>query len=236
MNSVDRNMSDAFIDALVAPSSLFRVPGTLDKYGHIILMIIILFLACSQYLFIANMSDEHLLSEQMSQMTDLSNSEQAVVRDMLEKNVSNTEIFVSGMQSIGLLAQVLVLSVYMLLMAKIRQLTVPFGFKHAFAIVSVCFIPVLAYSLGLILLTLTASSPDLPLSVASFASLNELMLKLDQSDALYTWAKSISLFDFWVLILLGFAFKHILKFKAPTAFVLAFAPYTSFYLAWFLLA
>src|SRR3546814_18108332 len=65
--------------------------------------------------------------------------------------------------------------------------------------------PMLLNAIGLIGLSLLAASPDQPLAVANYASLNGMVLDLPLGHAWYTWAKSFSLFFIWSSALLAVA-------------------------------
>lgn len=236
MSTTTSNLGMAFVDAIVAPNSLFKTYQHISRYGHFVLLGVLLAAVLSQYFFFSNMSDEHLLSQQLAQVSDLTKSELVVVKDMMEKSLPYTGIFVGGMQAASVLLQILLISAFVLVVAKMRPQSTVSSFKDTTALVSWCYVPVIANAFGLILLAFSASSPDLPLSVASYGSLNELVLHLDNSHPLSEWAKSLTIFDLWVVALLTVGFKNKLALTGKNAFIMALAPFAIVYGVWFLIA
>jgi hypothetical protein len=230
------NLGMAFVDALVAPDALFKSYQHMSRHGHLVLMGILLATLFSHYFFFSNMSDEHLLAQQLAQVSDLTKSELVVVKDMMIKNLPYTGIFVGTMQAASILMQILLLSTFALLVARIRPQAFISSFKDTTALVSWCYIPAMVNALGLTLLTFTASTPDLPLSLASYASLNELVLHLHNNHPLYTWAQSLTIFDLWVVALLAVGFKNKLALTGVNASAVALLPVVIVYCVWFLIA
>ncbi|MEA3588434.1 hypothetical protein J6I75_08720 [Pseudidiomarina sp. 1APP75-27a] len=230
------NFGLAFVDAVVAPTALFKSYQNMNRHGHFLLLGILLVAFFSQYFFFSSMSDEHLLNQQLSHTSELNQSELAAVKELMKKNLPFTGIFVGAMQSAIILLQILLLSALALVVAKTKSKKSISNYREALALVSWCHIPIVVCALGLVLLTMTAASPDLPLSVVNYASLNELILHLDKTHDLQDWAKSLSIFDFWIIALLTVGFKIKLSLSTVSSFALAAIPFIAFYGVWFLMA
>jgi hypothetical protein len=93
-------------------------------------------------------------------------------------------------------------------------------------------LPLALNSLGLAALSLMASTPNQPLSVANYASLNNLVLHLPIGHSHYLWAEAVSLFYLWTASLGAVALRVWTGTSWAKAFLAAFLPYIVLFGIW----
>jgi hypothetical protein len=92
--------------------------------------------------------------------------------------------------------------------------------------------PMLLNALGLIVLSLLAASPDQPLAVANYASLNGLVLDLPLGHPWYNWAQAFSLFFIWSSVLIAIAVRVTQPIAWGRALLLGALPYVLVFGVW----
>jgi len=97
-------------------------------------------------------------------------------------------------------------------------------------------LPTVLNILGLALLVLLADSPDQPLMLVNYASLNQLVLDLPVGHALYTWAESINVFLVWQLWILFAGLQSAADFTAKRAAIVTGTPVLLIFGLWALFA
>lgn len=232
MNSTSPHIGIALVDALVAPSSLFKQFQVNRHYGQYILLAILAFTMFSTYTFFSGMSDQHLLTEQLAQISDLTVSEREIAEGVMLKSLPYTGLFTGGLSVVLLAAQVLLLGLYVLLIARAAVTPFQWRYSDAVSLVSWCYLPVLVSYLGLSLLVFTSSTPDLPMALLNYASLNQIFLHGNIDDPIYNWAQSISIFNLWSIALLFSGFFHAFKLSMLKAMLLSTLPFALFYGVW----
>ncbi|WP_298442021.1 YIP1 family protein [uncultured Ferrimonas sp.] len=236
MNSSAPSIGTAFINGLVAPSALFGEIKLLRRYGLYALMAVLLLSLFSNYTFFSNMSEQHLLSEQLAQVQGLSASEMEMAAEMMQKTLPYTGLIAGAISAASLLLQILLLSVYVMMVAKLTAANSQLRFSDYVNFSSWCYLPACASALGLTLLVFTSSTPDLPLSLQYYASFNQLFIHYSSDAPLHNLAQSFALFDLWIIALLITGFITSFKLSFGQAIVAGLLPYALIYGTWFAIA
>ena len=84
--------------------------------------------------------------------------------------------------------------------------------------------------------TSLADSPDQPLMLVNYASLNQLVLDLPIGHALYNWAESINVFLVWQLWILFAGLQSAAGFTAKRAAIVTGTPVLLIFGLWALFA
>jgi len=196
------------------------------------LLLQIILTSAAIYLFYSGMSAEWLVEQQLLQAGDLTPAETEQARAMMAQTVAYTPIIgVASVVVMSLLMQAIFAGYYHL----IGKMAGHFSYSQWFAASVWSQMPLLLNMLGLMLLTLLADNPNLPLSTANYASVNQLLLQLPPSHSFYFLTESLNLFYFWQVALLTLAFRQWCQFSLTKALLLAALPLVLIFGTWALL-
>lgn len=196
------------------------------------LLLQIILTSAAIYLFYSGMSAEWLVEQQLLQAGDLTPAETEQARAMMAQTVTYTPIIgVVSVVVMSLLMHAIFAGYYHL----IGKMAGNFSYSQWFAASVWSQMPLLLNMLGLMLLTLLADNPNLPLSTANYASVNQLLLQLPPSHSFYFLTESLNLFYFWQVALLTLAFRQWCQFSLTKALLLAALPLVLIFGTWALL-
>jgi magnesium-transporting ATPase (P-type) len=184
------------------------------------------------YLFYSGMSAEWLVEQQLLQAGDLTPAETEQARAMMAQTAAYTPIIgVVSVVVVSLLMHAIFAGYYHL----IGKMAGNFSYSQWFAASVWSQMPLLLNMIGLMLLTLMADNPNLPLSTANYASVNQLLLQLPPSHGYFFLTESLNLFYFWQVALLTLAFRQWCQFSLTKALLLAAFPLVLIFGIWALL-
>ncbi|MFN6263796.1 MAG: YIP1 family protein, partial [Chromatiaceae bacterium] len=163
------------------------------------------------YWFYAGMSPAWLVDQQLLHAGELTPAETEQIRAAMASMAGATPIIGAVSIAVGSLAFTAITAGYLLLTGKLQK---ALNYGQWFALVVWSQLPALLNILGLALLVLLADSPDQPLMLVNYASLNQLVLDLPIGHALYNWAESINVFLVWQLWILFAALQSAAGFTA----------------------
>lgn len=231
--ATSRSLPLSLLDAFVAPGDFFANFSRVFRFGPVLLVGLLALVVSAHHFFYSSMDQAWLLEQQLERVTGLSMAEQEVARDALRRNLSSAGMLVGAMTAIGLLLQVVVLSAVYLLGARLlRPEADRMDFNAWFSLVAWCQLPWFVNYAVFILLFLSSSSPDLPLSLPQFASVGQLFMAGLSGTEYFQWAQSLNLFYAWVIFMTAAALHQRLAMPLRHAVVFAGAPYLLFFGGW----
>lgn len=196
------------------------------------LLLQIILTSAAIYLFYSGMSAEWLVEQQLLQAGELTPAETEQARAMMAQTAAYTPIIgVVSVVVMSLLMHAIFAGYYHL----IGKMAGNFSYSQWFAASVWSQMPLLLNMLGLILLTLMADNPNLPLSTANYASVNQVLLQLPPSHSYFFLTESLNLFYFWQVALLTLAFRQWCQFSLTKALLLAALPLVLIFGIWALL-
>lgn len=185
------------------------------------------------YWFYAGMSPAWLVDQQLLHAGELTPAETEQIRAAMASMAGATPIIGAVSVAVGSLAFTAITAGYLLLTGKLQK---ALNYGQWFALVVWSQLPALLNILGLALLVLLADSPDQPLMLVNYASLNQLVLDLPVGHALYTWAESINVFLVWQLWILFAGLQSAAGFTAKRAAIVTGTPVLLIFGLWALFA
>ncbi|MFC0046904.1 YIP1 family protein [Rheinheimera tilapiae] len=185
------------------------------------------------YWFYAGMSPAWLVDQQLLHAGELTPAETEQIRAAMASMAGATPIIGAVSIAVGSLAFTAITAGYLLLTGKLQK---ALNYGQWFALVVWSQLPALLNILGLALLVVLADSPDQPLMLVNYASLNQLVLDLPIGHALYNWAESINVFLVWQLWILFAALQSAAGFTAKRAAIVTGTPVLLIFGLWALFA
>lgn len=185
------------------------------------------------YWFYAGMSPAWLVDQQMLHAGELTPAETEQIRAAMAEMAGATPLIGAVSVAVGGLAFTAITAGYLLLTGKLQK---ALNYGQWFALVVWSQLPTLLNILGLALLVLLADSPDQPLMLVNYASLNQLVLDLPIGHALYTWAESINVFLIWQLWIVFAGLQSAAGFSSKRAAIVTGTPVLLIFGLWALLA
>lgn len=234
MSQPSQSFAAALSDIFLAPRNLFSALPAHRRWTWAALALLLVVQIIATYVFFAPMSAEWIVEQQLA-VANLSASEAEAARSTLVAMASNiAHITAASSLLIGVLFPALLALVYFLgerVLAKSRQ---SYGAWFVIAVWSQ--MPMLINAIGLIGLSLLAASPEQPLAVANYASLNGMILDLPLGHAWYNWAQAFSLFFIWSSALTAVAARVAQPLAQPIgwgrALLLGALPYLLVFAVW----
>ncbi|MEZ5455289.1 MAG: YIP1 family protein [Lysobacteraceae bacterium] len=222
--------AQALVDIFLAPRALFTALPAHRRWTWIALGLLVLFQIASVYVFFGPMSPEWLVDQQLAS-ADIPENQMAQAKATMLQVAPYTAHIGAAM---GAVATVVISALVALVLFAAERALVPSrqSYGQWYAVTIWAQMPMLLNALGLIVLSLLAASPDQPLSVANWASLNELLLGLPVGDAWYGWAEAFSLFFLWTIALFAIAIRTAKPVAWPRALALASLPYVLSFGIW----
>lgn len=222
--------AQALVDIFLSPRALFIALPAHRRWTWIALGLLVLFQIASVYVFFGPMSPDWLVEQQLAS-ADIPANQMAQAKATMLQVAPYTAHIGAAM---GVVATVVISALVALVMFAAERVLVPSrqSYGQWYAVTIWAQMPMLLNGLGLIVLSLLAASPDQPLSVANWASLNELLLGLPVGDAWYGWAEAFSLFFLWTIALFAIAIRTAKPVAWPRALALASLPYVLSFGIW----
>lgn len=228
----------ALVDVFVAPKSLFEQHQAAKKWSWLALVLILAVTFFSAQAFYGNMSTDWLVEQQMMTIgPDASPAERQGAEDFINATAGNFGTVTGGMGAVMLLIFSALFAGYYMLAHKVTgHSEKPLSFGDWFSVTVWSQMPLLINSIGFIVLFATASTSDLPLSLANYASLNQLVTDYAPGDALYTWAESLNLFSLWSIALVATAMQRLSNMSIAKSYIVAALPNLAIFGIWFAVA
>lgn len=229
-------LAAGLFDLFVAPGSLFAALPDRRWWGWAAFVLLTVGITASIFTFVSPMSTEWLVEQQIQQMSErMSDAEIERVRPHLVSMAPHTAVFgtLGGVIFTGM-AIVLVGSLYTA-MTRLAGSGPKHGWGTWLRFTTWTQLPQLVAALGLIVLALVASSPDQPMGLMGYASLNNLLLDLPPGHRWYNLATNLSLFTLWSLVLAAIGMRIWTGASAVRATLLAITPWALVFGIWALI-
>lgn len=226
-----RNAFQAMFDTFVAPSAAFGALRERPAWAWQALATVAIASVASVYVFMGGMSPEWIVEQQLAAAPPMPPDQLAAARSQMlaiaphSKHISAIAV-VLGLPIITALVALVYFGAERLL-SKERN-----GYGRWFAAAAFASLPVVVSAFGLIVLSLAAADPNLPLDTSNYASLNGLLLKLQPGERGYALANAINLFQLWSVLLAAVAARLWSAIGWGRALLLAALPYLLVFLPW----
>lgn len=232
-NSTTPGFFSQLLNTLLNPAAaMATVPQQSGR--HLWLLVIQLLLtAAIIYWFYTGMSPAWLVEQQILHAGELTPAETEQIRAAMAGMAGATPLIGAISVAVGSLAFTAITAGYLLLTGKLQK---ALSYGQWFALVVWSQLPTLVNILGLAVLMLLADSPDQPLMLVNYASLNQLVLDLPVGHALFTWAESINVFLIWQLWILFAGLQSAAAFSAGRAAIVVGTPVLLIFGLWALVA
>ncbi|MDX1678482.1 YIP1 family protein [Arsukibacterium sp.] len=227
---MSKNIGQALLDIYVAPKQLFNVLPEKKGWSWVALLIMLTVNAFGLWYFYSGMSPEWIVEQQIAQTAHtLTPAEIEQSRAVMGQMANKTGI-------ISVAAILVITPIMLAIMALYLMLVGNPGHKHSygdwFAVAVWSNMPGILNMLGLIVLVLISSDPNLPLTTANYLSLNQLLLGLEPGHTWYTWAESFNLIYLWIGALFAVGLHCLSGYNAVKSTLLGFAPLVVIYGLW----
>lgn len=226
-------VGNALLDIYLAPKALFNGLKSAKGWSLFAFALILITGFGTTMYFYSGMSTEWIVEQQLLQAGDISPSEEEQFRAIFNESAGSVGILGGIFQSLFLVLFVSLMAGYYRLVCNQYE---DYTYGDWFSFFTWTQMPNIVMLLGFAALVLTASTPDLPLMLINYASINQLILGLSPSDALYTWAESINLFYLWSITLSVIGLKAWCQMSSVKAVLISTMPYFLVFGIWGVLA
>lgn len=209
------------LNTLLNPATAMKAVPQQSGRHFWLLAIQLLLTTAIIYWFYAGMSPAWLVDQQMLHAGELTPAETEQIRAAMASMAGATPVIGAVSVAVGSLAFTAITAGYLLLTGKLQK---ALNYGQWFALVVWSQLPTVLNIFGLALLVLLADTPDQPLMLLNYASLNQLVLDLPIGHALYTWAESINVFLFWQLWILFAGLQSAAGFTTKRAAIVTGTP------------
>ncbi len=213
-------------------AAMAQVPGQTHRH-YWLLALQLLISAAVLYWFFAGMSPGWLVEQQLMHAGELTPAETEQIRAAMAQMAGSTPIIGAVSAVVGSLLFCAVLAGYLLLTGKLQK---ALSYSQWFALTVWSQLPGTISLLGLVLLKLFAGTGDLPLTLANYASLNQLVLDLPVGHALFQWAEQLNLFLGWQCWILIAGLQTAAGFSRSRALLTVLTPLVAVFGIWALVA
>ncbi|WJG11193.1 YIP1 family protein [Aliiglaciecola sp. LCG003] len=233
MNTINSPM--VLLDIFVAPSTVFTRLQSIKKWGWLGLLLLITMTIFSTISFYGNMSPDWIMEQQLLHAGEIAPAERDATIDMMSQAVEYLGLIGSVLSTIFLVFVCALSAGYLMLVSKLsaNKNNYQFGDWFSFSIWSQ--MPLFINLFGFIIIFLTSSTPDLPLELPNYASLNQLYLGLVPGDVFFNFAENINLFYLWSIGLVTLGLMYCCQFSITKAIFFSLLPYLVVFGLWFLL-
>ncbi|WNO59735.1 YIP1 family protein [Rheinheimera sp. MMS21-TC3] len=227
---MSKNLIQGIADLYVAPKSLFNTLAEKKGWSVIVFFLLLLVNTGVMYAFYAGMSPMWLVEQQISAIAHtLSPAEIETTRAAMGHMADKTKYIVAASVLVMTPIMLAIIAVYLMLVGNPGKKR-PYGDWYAMTVwVS---LPGLLNVLGLAVLILLSSTPDMPINTPNYLSVNQLFLQLGPQDAWFSWAESLNLIYLWTTALTAVGLKCWSGYSTIKASLLAVAPLLIIYGLW----
>ena len=230
------NQFSAGLDIFIAPSKAFA--GLKEGKGWFLLPLVFVcgLIAASMYAYYSNVDTNFLIEQQVAQAgADLTTGEQKMMRNQMASTIDSQYLFAMIGGVIGLLIMNAIIAGYYTFVAK-QDMTTDYKYGDWYSFSLWTLMPAGISAIGLIALVATAQTDQLPLTMMSYASLNQLVFGLEAGQPFATLLESLNIFSFWSIALAAIGLKTWTNFSMNKAIVFAALPTVVIYVIWAIIA
>ncbi|SNY51741.1 Yip1 domain-containing protein [Arsukibacterium tuosuense] len=227
---MSKNVGQALLDIYVAPKQVFNILPEKKGWSWIALLLILVVNVVGIWYFYSGMSPEWIVEQQIAQAAhSMTPAEIEQSRAVMGQMADKTGII--SVAAILVMTPIImaIMALYLMLVGNPGQKR-PYGDWFAMAVWSN--MPGVLNMLGLIILVLISSDPNLPLTTANYLSLNQLLFGLEPGHAWYAWAENFNLIYLWIGGLFAVGLHCWSGYSALKSALLGYAPLLVIYGLW----
>jgi hypothetical protein len=227
---MSKNVTQALLDIYVAPKQVFNVLPEKKGWSLLALVILVAVNAIGMWWFYSGMSPEWIVEQQIAQTAhSMTPAEIEQSRAVMGQMADKSGIFAVGGMVVMTPIMLAIMAVYLMLVGNPGQKR-RYGDWYAMAVWSN--MPGILNMLGLMVLILLSSDPNMPLNTANYLSINQLLLGLEPGQAWYTWAESLNLIYLWVTALFAVGLHSWSNYSPAKSAMLAALPMVVIFGLW----
>ena len=233
-----QNAISAIGDTFLAPTKAFNGLKEAKGWSWLAITLLFVFGIAAQVIYFNSVDQAYFVEQQvetMEQSGDYNPAELETAEAMTAQQFPMMWIFSAVGVLIGLPTIFCIFALYYYLVGK-QDAECEMTYGDWFGFTAFTSLPTIFSSLGTIILVLTASSGEIPLSVLTFSSLNQLVFGLEASHAFAGLLESINVFAIWSLVLTYIGLKSWTNFNDKKAWLFALLPTVVIYGIWALVA
>lgn len=233
-----QNAISAIGDTFLAPTKAFN--GLKDAKGWSWLAMILLFVfgISAQVIYFNSVDQAYFVEQQiatMEQSGDYNPAELEQAEAMTAQQFPMMWIFSAVGVLVGIPTIFCIFALYYYLIGK-QDPECHMTFGDWFGFTAFTSLPTIFAAIGTMALVLTASSGEIPATVLTFSSLNQLIFGFDANHAFAGLLESINIFSIWSLALTYIGLKSWTNFNNNKAMLFALLPSILIYGIWAIIA
>lgn len=228
--------SPSFLDIFAAPGSFFSnlLSAENKTNSWIALLLLIAITSGGTWYFFSGMSNEWIVDQQMLHVAIETPSEEKEVKAFLMETAQYSGALGAIFNAIFYMVLISIFAGYFKLLAgKAADKDKPsktYGDWFSFSVWTQ--MPNVVYTFGLLALLFTASTPQVPLSLVNYASVNQLFLNLPIGHNFYDVAETINLFFIWCISLSTIGLMRWTTLSVGKATAISALPYVLVFGIW----
>lgn len=232
------NMFAGVMDTFVAPTKAFNGLKEAKGWAWFAAVLLLASVISSQFAYYNAVDTEFLVAQQMETI-EASGDLNPAELEQTEASIAQSAPMMAWFAAIGGSIAILVFSAlfalyYYLISKQDPQCEQGYGDWYGFTLFTS--LPTIFAGIGTLALVFSAATAQIPLSVMSFSSLNQLVFNLAPTDALYSLLEGLNIFTFWAIALAYFGLKSWTNFSSNKALVFALLPNVLIFGIWALIA
>lgn len=224
-----KNLPQALFDIYVSPSDVFTALKQQRNWSWLPLVLILVSAAVSYWWFYSAMTPQWIVEQQLLHAGDLTPAELQQTRAAMGQMADKTG-YISAVGVILVVPLMFAIMAFYLKLVANAGHSRSYGDWYAFTVWSN--IPMLINTLGFIILFVSASDKNLPLTLNNYASLNQLFLNLPPQHSWFGWADNFNLFSLWTIALTTIGLKNWSQFSTTKALLIAALPTVVIFGVW----
>lgn len=227
---MSKSVIHGLIDIYVAPKQLFTTLQEKNGWSWLPFILLLVVNALGVWWFYHGMSSEWIVEQQLAMSAqDMSPAQMEEAREALGYIADMTGII--GAASVFLITPIMLalIALYTMLVGNPGQKR-SYGNWYALAVWSN--MPSILNMLGLMVLILLSSDPNMSLSTVNYLSINQLLLGLQPGNAWFAWAENLNLIYIWISALLAVGLHTWSGYSAIKSAILGFLPLLVIFSAW----
>lgn len=229
--SASKSAPAAMLDIFLAPSDAFAAVRERPAWAWLALLVMWIAAVASVYTLFGGISPESLVDQQLAGVPDMPADQLAAAR----ANMLTVAPYTAHIAAvINVLATLFFTALFALIyfvgermLARERN-----GYGRWFAATAFAFLPGVLNALGLIVLAMMSSEPNLSIHLGNYASLNNLVLHLSPAESGFGFASAFNLFFLWSIVLVAVAGRVFSSMGWGKALVFGALPYLLIFVPW----
>lgn len=229
IKELDMRVLQQIIQTLTAPHIAFTALATKSSWRWHLLPLQLLLSALVMWFFYQGMSLPHLVEQQMLLAGPMSPAEKQQATAVLGQMASNMAFIAPAMALVTSLIVTSLIGLYFLLVSRFDK---RYQYSDWFHFAVWTQLPLLLNLLGLVVLVLLSPTPDVPLTLANYASINQLFDVAQPGDSKFNLLENLNLFYLWQILLAAAGLERWLDLSKAKAYALAALPYLLIFGLW----